>query len=126
MEENKTFKAVAYIGVFVFICAVCWYLLSDVSNNGGTAIDVREQFDRVGEEQRNAENALVDVERGLDASSRIADEVSERIDDAENRTEQVKAGLDDCARLVEDSERRIEESKSILQGIRERAGQSGK
>ena len=126
MDENKTFKAVAYIGVFVFICAVGWYLLSDVSNNGGTAIDVREQFDRIGEEQRNAKNALVNVERGLDASSRIVDEVSERIDDAERGTEQVKAGLDDCSKLVADSERRIEESKRILQAVRSRAGQDGK
>ena len=125
-QENKYLNCLFYGGIFLFVLAVCWFLLSDVHNNGGTAYDVREQLDRVGEEQRNAKDALVNVERGLDNSARLVDEVSKRIDDAESRAEQVKDRLDDCTIVVADSERRIGESREIIQGIRERAVQDRK
>ena len=103
MDENKVVKGLAYCGVFVFMLAVCWYLLAepDVS-------DQRERADSVG------------------AALERADEIASGIDEAESRIEASQERRGECAEILEDSERRIEESRAIIQAVRSRAGQDGK
>ena len=128
MEENKVFKCAAYIGVFIFIFAVCWFLLSepDVSNQRERADDVRSALDRAGSEQRNVEGNLERIGRGLDDSIRKADGIAERIGDAESAITASQERRGECEPILADSERRIEESKRIIQAVRARAGQDGK
>ena len=128
MDENKTIKYLAYIGVFVFILAVGWYLLRepDVHDQRERTSDITESLGRVGEEQRNAESNLDRIERGLDDSIGRADEIAERISDAESAITASQERRGECEKLISDSESRIAESKSIIQGIRERSGQDGK
>ena len=121
MEENKYIKAIAYVGVFLFVCAVCWYLLAEpVSNYRDRANDVTESLGRVGEEQRNAESNIERIERGLDDSIGRADEIAERISDAESAITASQERRGECEKLISDSESRISESKRIIQAVRER------
>ena len=128
MDENKTIKYLAYIGVFVFILAVCWYLLTepDVHDQRDRADDVRESLDRDGAEQRNAESNIERIERGLDDSLGRADEIAERISDAENAITASQERRGECEKLLADSERRISESRAIIQTVRARKGQDRK
>ena len=127
MDENKTIKYLAYVGVFVFICAVAWYLLSepDVHDQRDRARDVEQSLGRVGAEQRNAESNIERIERGLDDSLGRADEIAERISDAESAITASQERGGECEKLIRDSESRIAESKSIISGIRNRARQDG-
>lgn len=128
MDENKLFKGLAYCGVFVFVFAVCWYLLRepDVSDQRDAAARVAESLGRAGSEQRNAERNLVNVGRGIDSGIERADEIERGIDEAESRIADVQSRGGECAEILADSERRIEESRAILQSVRSRAGQNGK
>lgn len=127
MEDNKYIKAIAYIGVFLFIVAVCWYLLREpVSDYRERADDVRTELSNTGAAQRDAEKHIIDAGERIDGSIKLADEVAGRIDEAAERIADSEERNAECASIVEDSERRIGESKSILQGIRARAGQGGK
>ena len=128
MDENKVFKGLAYCGVFVFMLAVCWYLLAEpnISDQRERASDVGAALERAGSEQHDAERDIERVGRGIDASIERADEVASGIDEAERRIEASQERGGECAEVIADSERRIKESKRILQGIRSRAGQDGK
>ena len=128
MEKNKTIKYLAYIGVFIFILAVCWYLLRepDVSNQRERANDVRTELGNVGDAQRDAEKNLDSAGQRIDRSIESADEIAGRIDEATKRIESVQERSEPVAGILEDSERRIAESKSILQTVRNRARQDGK
>ena len=128
MDENKTIKYLAYIGVFVFILALCWYMLRepDVSNQRERANDVRTELDNTGAAQRDAESHIVNAGQRIDSGIGLADEIAGRIDEAESRIADSTARNAECAELVADSERRISESKSILQEVRKRTGQDGK
>ena len=128
MEENKTFKAIAYIGVFVFVLALCWYLLSEpnVSDQRDRASDVRNELANTGAAQRDAEKHLDSAGQRIDNGIGLADEISRGIDEATERIADSTARNAECAELVADSERRIAESRAILQAVRNRAGQDGK
>ena len=127
MEDNKYIKAITYIGVFLFIVAVCWYLLREpVSDYRERADDVRAELSNTGAAQRDAEKHIIDARERIDGSIKLADEVAGRIDEAAERIADSEERNAECAGILADSERRIEESKSILQGIRARAGQGGK
>ena len=128
MEENKTFKAIAFIGVFVFVCAVCWYLLSepDVHNQRDRANDVRTELSNAGTAQRDAQSHIDNAGQRIDSGIGLADEIAGRIDEATERITDSTERNAECTELVADSERRISESKSIIQAVRERARQNGK
>ena len=128
MDENKTFKYIAFVGVFIFICAVCWYLLRepDVSNQRDRASDVRDELANTGAAQRDAESHIVNAGGRIDRSLESADAIAGRIDEAAERIADSAERNAECAELVADSERRIEESKRIIQAVRSRAGQDGK
>ena len=128
MEENKVIKGLAYCGVFVFVLAVCWYLLRepDVHNQRDAAARVTESLERAGSEQRDAENHLVNVGRGIDSGLERADEIERGIDEAESRIADVQSRGGECAAILADSQRRIAESRAILQSVRSRTGQDGK
>lgn len=123
MDENKTFKYIAFVGVLVFILAVVWYLLREpnVSNQRDRTNDVRTELGNVGNAQRDAENHIDNAGQRIDRSVELADEIAGRIDEAESRIEDSAKRNAECAGIIADSERRIEESRAILQGIRERA-----
>ena len=128
MEENKTIKYLAYIGVFVFILALCWYMLRepDVSNQRDRANDVRTELSNVGNAQRDVESHIVNAGQRIDRSVESVDEIARGIDEATERIEDSTARNAECAGILADSERRIEESERILQAVRSRAGQDGK
>ena len=128
MEDNKFLKGACYLGVFVFIVAVCWYLLfePDVHDQRDRADDVRNELSNTGNAQRDAEKHLDDAGQRIDRSVELADEIAGRIDEATERINDSAERNAECAGILADSERRIEESKRILQGIRERARQDGK
>ena len=128
MEENKTFKYIAFAVVFVFICAVAWYLLSEpnIHDQRERANDIRNELDNTGAAQRDAEKHLDSAGGRIDSGIELADEIAGRIDEAESRIADSAERNAECAGLVADSERRIEESKRILQAVRERARQDGK
>ena len=128
MEENKGFKYFAYIGIFVCICAVCWYLLREpnVHDQRDRADDVRNELSNIGTAQRDAQSHIVNAGGRIDRSIESTDAITERIGEAESRIADSAERNAECAGILEDSERRIEESKRILQGIRERARQNGK
>ena len=122
MDENKTIKYLAYIGVFVFICAVAWYLLTepDVSNQRERANDVRNELSNAGDAQRDAQGHLDNAGQRIDRSVELADEIAGGIDEAAERIADSEKRNAECAGILEDSERRIEESKRIIQSVRER------
>ena len=128
MEENKLVKGLCYLGVFIFVLAVCWFLLRepDVHDQRERANDVRTELGNAGNAQQDAQSHLDNAGQRIDRSLELADEIAGRIDEAEERIADSTARNAECAGLVADSERRIEESKRIIQGIRERAGQNGK
>ena len=128
MEENKTFKAIAYIGVFVFVLALCWYLLSEpnVSDQRDRANDVGAELGNVGNAQRDAESHIVNAGQRIGRSIESADEIAGRIDEATERIESVQERSESVAGILEDSQRRISESRAILQEVRSRAGQDRK
>ena len=128
MDKKGTFYYIAIVVGVLLICAVCWYLLREpnVHDQRSRAHDVRESFERIDNEQRNAENDIDRAGRRIDSSVKSLDEITERIIDAENAITASKERRGECAEIVSDSERRIEESRAILQGIRSRAGQNGK
>ena len=128
MEENKYIKAIAYVGVFLFVCAVCWYLLTepDVHDQRDRANDVRSELSNTGTAQRDAQSHIDNAGQRIDRSIESADEIAGRIDEATERIADSAERNAECAGLVADSERRIEESKRILQSIRERTRQDGK
>lgn len=128
MEENKAFKYIAFVGVLVFICTVCWYLLRepDVHDQRDRANDVRDELTNTGNAQRDAEKHLDSAGGRIDRSVELADEIAGRIDEATERIADSAERNAECEGLVADSERRIEESKRILQAVRERARQDGK
>lgn len=122
MDENKTFKYIAFVGVFVFICAVAWYLLRepDVHDQRERASDVRNELGNAGDAQRDAESHIVNAGQRIDRSLESADAIAGRIDEATERIADSAERNAECAGILKDSERRIEESKSILQTVRER------
>ena len=128
MDENKTIKYLAYIGVFVFILAVCWYLLTepDVHDQRDRADDVRDELSNAGDAQRYAESHIVNAGKRIDRSFESADEIAGRIDEATERIESVQERSESVAGILEDSQRRISESRAILQAVRARKGQDGK
>ena len=128
MEDNKkVYYALVACGV-VLVLAVCWYLLAEpnISDQRERASDVGESLDRAGSEQRNVENHLERIERGLDDSLGRADEIAERISDAENAITASQERRGECEKLIGDSESRIAESRAILQAVRARKGQDRK
>jgi peptidoglycan hydrolase CwlO-like protein len=128
VDENKTFKYIAFVGVFIFICAVCWYLLRepDVSNQRDRASDVRDELANTGAAQRDAESHIVNAGGRIDRSLESVDEIAGVISEAESRIADSEKQNAECASIVEDSERRIEESRAILQAVRTRTRQDGK
>ena len=128
MDKKGTFYYIAIVvGVFL-VCAVCWYLLREpnIHNQRERANDVRESFERIDNEQRNAENDIDRAGRRIDAGIKSLDEITERINDAENAITASQERRGECAEIVSDSERRIEESRAILQRVRNGKGQNGK
>ena len=128
MEDNKIVKGACYIGIFVFIVAVCWYMLSEpnVHDQRSRADDVRTELSNAGTAQRDAQGHIDNAGQRIDSGIGLADEIAGRIDEATERITDSAERNAECTELVADSERRIEESKRIIQGIRERAGQNGK
>ena len=128
MDENKFVKSIMYIGIFVFVLAVCWYLLceSDVHDQRERSNDVRTELSNTGNAQRDAQSHIDNAGQRIDRSVELADEITRGIDEATERIADSAERNAECAELVADSERRIAESRAILQGIRERARQDGK
>ena len=120
MEENKFLKSLFYIGVLIFILAVCWWLLREpnVHDQRDAAADVRGALERTGNEQRNAQTHIERIERGLDDSIRSVDTISKRIDDAANAINSSADRRRECEEIIGDSESRIEESRRIIQEVR--------
>ena len=127
MEDNKKLYYAIVAGGVLLVLAACLWLLSEpaVHNQRERADDVRTELSNTGAAQRDAEKHIIDAGERIDGSIKLADEVAGRIDEAAERIADSEERNAECARLVEDSERRVAESKSILQGIRERAGQGG-
>ena len=123
MEENKAFKYAAYLGCFIFIVAVCWYLLRepDVSNQRERANDVVQSLDSAGAEQRNAQKHIERIGQRIDDSIGYVENIERGIDEAQSRIADVQERSGKCAELLEDSERRIAESERIIHEVRSRA-----
>ena len=128
MDKKGTFYYIAIIVGVLLVVGLCWYLLREpnVHNQRERANDVRDAFERIDNEQRNAENDIDRAGRRIDASVKSLDEITERISDVENAITASQERRGECAEIVSDSERRIEESRAILQRIRSRTGQDGK
>ena len=128
MDKKGTFYYIAIIVGVLLVVGLCWYLLREpnLHDQRSRANDVRESFERIDNEQRNAENDIDRAGRRIDAGIKSLDEITERISDAENAITASQERRGECAEIVSDSERRIEESRAILQGIRSRAGQDRK
>ncbi len=120
MDENKTIKYFAYIGVFVFICAVAWYLLSepDVHDQRDAARDVTESLDCAGSEQQRAIESAERIQSGLERSVVVIERIEERTGNAESAVDRATSGNEAARRIVEDSQRRVAECAGILQEIR--------
>ena len=128
MDKKGTFYYIAIIVGVCLVCAVCWYLLREpnVHDQRERANDVRDAFERIDNEQRNAENDIDRAGRRIDASVKSLDEITERISDVANAITASQERRGECEKLLADSESRIAESKRIIQSIRERARQDGK
>ena len=128
MDKKGTFYYIAIIVGVLLVCAVCWYLLRepDVHDQRERASDVRNELSNTGNAQRDAQGHIDIAGQRIDRGIESVDEIAGGISEAESRIEDSAARNAECAELVADSERRIAESKSIIQGIRERARQDGK
>ena len=126
MDKEKFYQCAFFILGIALVLAVCWWLLADVHDHGGRTNDIRNELENVGTAQRDAQSHIDNAGQRIDRSVELADEIERGIDEATERIDNSAERNAKCAELVADSERRIEESKSILQGIRSRAGQSGK
>ena len=125
MDKNKIYQCAFFLIGVALVLAVCWWLLTDLPNNGGRTDSITKSLDRIGNEQRNTKEHLERIERGLDESIRSTDEIAKRIDDAQSAINASQDRGGECSEILRDSESRIGESKSIIQGIRERARQNG-
>ena len=128
MDKKGTFYYII-IGICVlFVCGLCWYLLTEpaVHDQRERAADVGTELVNAGNAQRDAEKHLDDAGRRIDRSAELADEITRGIGEATERIADSAERNEECAELVADSQRRIEESRRIIQSIRERAGQDGK
>ena len=106
-EKNITFGIIC----FTLIAITGWFLFRDVSDNGRTVSDLREQLTIVGEQQQSAIVTVREIRTGLENSERTVDEVKTTISRVEKTNGQ-------CREIINDSQRRIAESKSILQEVR--------
>lgn len=120
MDENKTIKYLAYIGVFVFILALCWYMLRepDVHDQRDAARDVTESLDRAGSEQQRAIESTERIQSGLERSVVVIERIEERTGNAESAVDRAASGNEEARRIVEDSQRRVAECEGIIQEIR--------
>ena len=120
MEENKTFKYIAYVGVFVFICAVAWYLLRepDVHDQRDAARDVTESLGRAGSEQQRAIESAERIQSGLERSVVVIERIEERTGNAESAVDRAASGNEAARRIVKDSQQRVAECQGIIQEIR--------
>lgn len=126
MDKGKIYQCTFFIIGIALVLAVCWYLLTDIPNNGGRTDSITKSLDRIGNEQRNTKEHLERIERGLDESIRSTDEIAKRIDDAQSAINASQERRGECEEILRDSESRIAESRAIIQGIRKSAGQNGK
>ena len=126
MDKNKIYQCAFFVVGIALVLAVCWWLLTDLPNNGGRTDSITKSLDRIGNEQRNTKEHLERIERGLDESIRSTDEIAKRIDDAQSAINASQERRGECEEILTDSESRITESRAIIQAKRERAGQDGK
>ena len=127
-QREKTCRIVAIIVALLVLFVGAWYLLSEpnVHDQRERANDVRTELGNTGNAQRDAQGHIDNAGQRIDRSIESVDEIAGGISEAESRIADSTARNAECAELVADSERRIEESKSILQAVRNRAGQDGK
>lgn len=125
---EKTLRIIGIVCACLFVGWLAWYLLSepDVHDQRERANDVRNELSNTGNAQRDAQGHIDNAGQRIDRGVELADEIAGRIDEATERITDSTERNEECAELVADSERRIAESKSIIQGIRERARQDGK
>ena len=126
MDKEKFYQCLFFVGGIVLVISVCWWLLTDVHDHGGRTNDIRNELANTGNAQRDAQSHIDNAGQRIDRSFELADEITRGIDEATERIDNSAERNAECAELVRDSESRITESKRIIQGIRKRAGQSGK
>ena len=126
MDKEKFYQCAFFILGIALVLAVCWWLLTDLPNNGGRTNDIRNELENIGTAQRDAQSHIDNAGQRIDRSVELANKIERGIDEATERIDNSAERNAECAELVRDSESRITESKSILQGIRERARQDGK
>ena len=121
--EKKSYLIII-VGI-VIAFAFYWFLLREpVSNQRERTNAVTESLERTGAEQRNAQEHIERIGRGIDESIGRVDDVAEGISGASEGITDVQERNRECARIAADSERRIAESQRIIQSIRERARQN--
>ena len=141
MDENKTIKYLAYICVFVFILALCWYMLRP-TNGTGHYNNIETGLGNIEAEQRRAGESVEritsgierseasagrigeSIERSTDIARNLADDIRrndeimrdalERIEFAERRKREADAGIERCESRITDGLRINDESKSIF------------
>lgn len=120
MEENKLLKGMFYIGAFVFVLLVCWYVLAepDVRDQRNAADDVRGALERADGEQQRAIETAQRIDAGLERSVVIIDRIEEGTGNAAGAVDRAASGNEAARRIVEDSQRRVETCQRILQEVR--------
>ena len=128
MEKKGVLYYIFCAALFLFICAVAWYLLRDpdVHDQRERAREVTESFDSIGAEQQRAREIADGIGRGLDDSIDSTERIEERNREAADAIEDAAGGNETALRIVGDSKQRIAECQDIIQGIRKRTGQDGK
>lgn len=132
---EKIKNVLSFIGVIAILFCVLsgWSVLRNyLSNDGGTADDVRNAIDNARQEQQNALDGIGRIESGITTSeglvgkleegNRSAQATIDRIEQDHQRiTESIERNeerLGRCEELARDSESRISECKQILQRVR--------
>ncbi len=111
--------AIPVIGVLLLSC-IGWYLLRDVSGDGGAINVVRNELVHARDEQRTIETRADRITNGLVESERRAEELREahqritiRVADLEGRNRRSEE-------LIKENARLISESRSVLAAIRKK------
>jgi len=126
VDKEKLLRAFFYVAGFVFVLAVCWYLLAepDVRDQRDRADDVTGALERAGSEQQRAIESAERIQSGLERSVVVIERIEERTGNAADAVDRVADGNEAARRIVEDSQRRVAECAGILQSVRERARQN--
>ncbi len=121
MDREKIHNYLYYIvmvGGILFLGALLWYLLADVSNQRDGLDSARDSLTRAQVEQRSAGESIERIGSGLDDSIVRTEESAQRIENAESRIDSAQKRIDGGADIIRSSQQRITAALSIIEKVR--------